>query len=680
MATREDVYKAILNADKAGDGDAVRTLGAYLKQMDGEPAPQEFRASVDSQKANEARSPAYVAGASRERRFKDSIAQAQGPAFGFLDEAAGAVVGGAKTLFNDKPYSQNYTDVRDYVRGATDAGMRENPIRNMAGQVALSAPMGLAGAAKLGGGKVAQLLASMGIGGAASALNGLGSSDKSIVDDPAGVAKDAGTAGLVGAILPPVVSTGVRGGAAVVGNVASRFSESAAGNYALRKVAEAFARDNPKVADAAGQAVARIGKLGEEARVVDTGGASVRGALDTLATLPGETKNAVEAAIRQRQATRGGRMIEAANAGLGANGQRLAPTLENLISERKAAAAPLYADLYKQGVFINDDLRQIIDAAHKLGAGTEAGRIATAEMRRYGLNPEAQWSGMRELDYLKQGLDDIILANKNPQTGQLTKVGAAVQGLKTDLVGVLDSATNGAYARARAAYAGPSSVIDAANEGRKALTRDDAAIGSIIRGMGPAELDGFRIGAFEALRAKLGKEAGQTEILKMWKEPATQEKLKAIFPDERSFREFAARVAAEGRMKGLDAVGRGSQTAARQYGAGDLDVEAGKAAGAAIADAKTGNIAGLVAKGADAWNRVATPEPVRDAMGRILLSQGATGRNELVNLQDVARQIAAARKRGAATMGFGTAPGGNALMQFVTPRDDKDNPFSKLVY
>ena len=105
------------------------------------------------------------------------------------------------------------------------------------------------------------------------------------------------------------------------------------------------------------------------------------------------------------------------------------------------------------------------------------------------------------------------------------------------------------------------------------MTMDDSKIESITAGMGASELEGFRIGAFEALRAKLGKEAGQTEILKMWKEDATREKLKAIFPNERAFREFASRVAAEARMKGLDQVGRGSQTAARQYGAGDLDVE-----------------------------------------------------------------------------------------------------------
>lgn len=679
MATREEVYQAILNADKAGDGDAVRELGAYLKTMDATPPTQEFRQSVDSAAANAGRSPSYVAGSALPPRSRDSIAQLQGPAFGFLDEAAGAVVGGAKTLFNDKPLSQNYEETRDYVRGATDAGMQANPSRNMLGQMVLSAPLGIAGAARLGGGKFAQMAASMGIGGAAGAVSGAGTSDRSLSKDPMGVAADAGKAGLIAAMLPPMIAPVIRGGAAVAGNVASRMNDTFAADYARRKVAEAFARDSPKVADAAGQAGARFNKLGDDARVVDTGGASVRSSLDVLATLPGESKNAVEAAIRQRQASRGGRMVAAADEALGSKGARLAPTLEKLIEDRKTAAAPLYANLYRQGVFVNDDLRQIIDAAHKLGAGGEAKRIATAEMRNYGLQPDAKWSGMRELDYLKQGLDDIILANKRDD-GTFTKVGAAVQGLKTELLAVLDSSTKGAYAKARAAYAGPSSVIDAANEGRKAMSRDDSAIQRLTSGMGQAELEGFRIGAFEAIRAKLGKEAGQTEILKMWKEPATQEKLKAIFPDERAFRQFASRVAAEGRMKGIDSVGRGSQTAARQYGAGDLDVEAGKAVGGAVADAKTGNIAGLLAKGADAWNRVATPEPVRDAMGRILLSQGATGRNELANLQEIARQVAAARRRGAATMGFGSAPAGNAFSTGLMPREDDGNAFNKLIH
>lgn len=673
MASREEIYQAILNADKAGDGNAVRVLGSHLAQMDSETAPKEFRQSVDSQAANPARSPAYIKGMSAPRR--DEISMLQGPTLGFADELAGVVGGGYGALTNGRPFSENYQESRDFVRGASDQAMRDKPAQNMLTQMIASAPVGLAGMAK---NAAYPVLRAMGIGGAMGAVSGAGGSEET---SPLGVAKDAGVGLAVAGALPAVVTPIARGVGAVARNISSRFNDSAAMNYAKQKVAEAFSRDAPKVGDVITRADSRMAKLGDEARVADAGGASVRGLLDTIATLPGETKNAVEAAIRLRQSTRGGRLVDAANQGLGADGARLAPTLERLIEERRTAAAPLYNDLYKKGVFVNDDLRQIIDAAHQLGAGGQAKRIAVAEQRDYGLTPDAKWSGMRELDYLKQGLDDIIEASKNPQTGAMNKVGFAVDKLRRELVQTLDASTNGAYATARAAYEGPSKIMDAARAGRQAMTKDDATIQGLTASMSPAELDGFRVGAFEALRGKLGKEGGQTEILKMWKEPATQEKLKAIFPDERTFREFASKVAAEARMKGLDSVGRGSQTAARQYGAGDVDVQAGKDFAGAVADTKTGNIAGLLSKGASAWNRVATPEPVRDAMGRILLSQGASGRNELMNIQEIARQVAAARGRNAQSLGVasgaGTQAGRNILQDLSYQDPEVFNPMRR---
>lgn len=679
MASLDDLSLEDLKSLKAGNLDGVSLPGLQVLKAIHSGA-SEFRQSTDSQMANERRSPSYVAGASLTPTQRDTITQLQGPAFGFLDEAAGGVVGGLKTLFNGRPYRQNYEEVRDFVRGASDEGMRQNPVRNTAAQIAMTAPLGTLSAAKVGGGKIAQLLASSGIAGITGLVSGLGDSNKSLVDDPVGVAKDAGVSGALSAAMPIVAVPLVRGGGAVASNIASRFNNSSAVDYARQKIAEAFARDNPNVADAAAKAQARLRLLGDEGRVVDAGGASARGSLDVLATLPGETKNAVENAIRQRQATRGARLTSAADDALGVNGERLAPTLARLIDERKQAAAPLYDALYKQGVFVNAGLKEVIDAAHKLGAGGEAKRIATAEMRDYGLHPDSQFAGIRELDYLKQGLDDIILANKRDD-GTFTKVGAAVQGLKQNLVGIMDEATKGAYAKARAAYAGPSSVIDAANQGRKAMTMDDSKIESITAGMGASELEGFRIGAFEALRAKLGKEAGQTEILKMWKEDATREKLKAIFPNERAFREFSSRVAAEARMKGLDQVGRGSQTAARQYGAGDLDVEAGKAFGGAVADAKAGNIAAMIAKGSEAWNRVATPEPVRDAMGRILLSRGQAGNAELMTLQQLVRDLSTARKRTAMGIGTGSGQTGNAITNLINLQDEENmNPLKRVVH
>lgn len=98
--------------------------------------------------------------------------------------------------------------------------------------------------------------------------------------------------------------------------------------YAMEKVAQALERDKAGAADPLNRAGARLAKLGDEATVADAGGQNTKQLLDTLATLPGQTKDSAERLIRSRQAGRGGRLIEAAEAGLSPKGARLAGTLE----------------------------------------------------------------------------------------------------------------------------------------------------------------------------------------------------------------------------------------------------------------------------------------------------------------------------------------------------------------
>jgi hypothetical protein len=294
----------------------------------------------------------------------------------------------------------------------------------------------------------------------------------------------------------------------------------------------------------------------------------------------------------------------------------------------------------------SDNLRSIVQAADDLGALGEARKMATANQQRFGLDPAyPQAWNMGDLDHVKQGLDQLIGKQWNAAEGKLTPLGASYQGLKNRLTTELDSATTdpktgaSVYKAARDAYAGPSAIIDAAQQGRMALSKDGAAITGLTDGMSDSEQQAFRLGAFESLRNKLGKESGQTEILKMWKEPATREKLQAVFGDENTFRQFSADVAKEARLKGLESVGRGSQTAARQFGAGDLDMGALSDVGGAVASAKAGNALSALGSAQSAWNRVATPQPVRDQMGQILLSKGAEGQQNINALMDVARRL-----------------------------------------
>lgn len=573
----------------------------------------------------------------------------QGPTFGFADELAGAVGGGLSALRGGE-FRTGYERVRDLARGAAKQESEDRPILSTATRLAASAPTMLFN-------PLSSLMAPtsvVGRTGLAAAqggiFGGLSGAGESTATDALGVAGDAAKGGALSAVLGGAAAPL----AAVVGGgarkITSRMGGSAADRYAQEKVAEALLRDAPDASPAAalGRATTRLGSLGPEARVADVSGQNTRQLLDTLATLPGKTKQAAEEAIRLRQAGRADRMIGSAQAGLNPSGLRLSDTIDDLVARRSEAAAPIYQELYKLTIAPTGTLREIVDAADKLGAGAAAKRMATAARTPYSLAKDAPQMQMRDLDQLKQGLDDIIGAH---QRAGNNKEAAAVLGLKKDLTEELDGLTGGVYRQAREAFAGPSALIDAAESGRKALTLDDANIGKSMRSMTQGEQEAFRVGAAEALRAKLGTRSGQTQIIELWREKGMQEKLKAIFGSERAYREFAADVARERRMKGLESVGRGSQTAARQYGAGDLDLSAVTDAATTAGSIAHGNVPGMLGGLAQMWNRVQTPEPVRDRMGSILLSQGAGGRRDLQELARALQEVNRTRTQRAGMLG-----------------------------
>jgi hypothetical protein len=461
--------------------------------------------------------------------------------------------------------------------------------------------------------------------------------------------KGAGTGAVLGGVATP--ATAALG--AVGGNAMQRLSDSSAAQYARAKIAEALSRDalGTHFTSGAGnpltQAAAHLAKLGDEATLADAGGRNTNQLLDTLATLPGRTKDAAYNLLRQRTAGMGTRMRTAAEGALDTQGQRLPTTVESLITRRETDSAPLYAQLRKIDIDPSEELAGTIQAAEKLGMVKTGRDIATARQQPFTLDSQdsTRWN-MGDLDHIKQGIDQALTSSKAVKPdGSLTPLGASYQELKTKLLAELDGATTnkntGAslYADARAAYAGPSALIDAANAGKLAINRDESSILGTMKGMSANELQAFRIGAFEGLRGKLGTQGGQTDIMNMWKNQSTQEKLKAVFGDLRSYREFASSVAQEAQLKRLQSVGAGSQTAARTAGMGDLDLSALTEAGGAIGAAKTGNLLSALGSAKSAWNRVATPQTVRDQMGSMLLAKGANGSENLNSLQALVQGI-----------------------------------------
>jgi len=292
-------------------------------------------------------------------------------------------------------------------------------------------------------------------------------------------------------------------------------------------------------------------------------------------------------------------------------------------------------------------LAGILYAADQSGATKLGQEIATAKQLPWTLDMNTPGRmAMRDLDHVKQGLDQLLTSRKAMNAdGTLTPLGNAYNNLKTKLLAELDQATTNPqtgeslYRNARNAFAGPSALIDAASAGRRAVNMDEAGIQQAVRALSGSEQEAFRIGAYEGLRQKLGTQGGQTNIMAMWKNPSTQEQLRAIFGDERSFRDFAANTAKEAALKRLQSVGQGSQTASRLAGMADLDNPALSGAAGALASAKTGNPMGVLAGANKLYSAVAMPETTRNQIGQLLLSGGQQGRNNLVNMGDLIARI-----------------------------------------
>lgn len=623
------------------------------------------------------------------------VSAMQGPTLGFYDEMVGATGAAVEAVGNLTPWGSGrsvgeaYKLHRDGARASADAYIRENPTLGHVERAVASVPLALVAPA----GQVAKTGSSV-IGQAAKVGAGYGAvagAGDSRATDAAGITKDIATGAAGGAVLGPVVAGGLTAAGAAAKGIAGQVAKAAEGTRfadtvarmgvtprveqsvhaeAAQKVAKAIERDaggRGELTNPLDIIAARLSKLGQEATIADAGGQNTRQLLDTVATLPGKTKDATERLIHGRQAGRAGRLIDAAESGLGTNGARLPQTLEALDEARKQAAGPLYDRVRQTTLAVDPVLDSLLErSANAFGV---AKRLAEVNGQKFtldevapGLNTlmntrQQKTVPLAQLDTLKRSLHDIEQSHINPETGRLSELGNAYKDLRRELVAKIDSMTTDTttgqsfYRQARDTYAGITELRAAANLGNQAMSKDAWKISQMTDGMSASELEAFRIGAFESMRKKLGTEGGQTQILKMWREPATAEKLRELFGDQKSFRQFAADVAREARLKRLESVGRGSQTASRAAGLGDLDTATINEAGNAARSAVTGNVTGLVNSAARAWNKASTPEPVRDEIGRLLTAKGEQGAKNLSEIRSIVEQILEERAQRAAQAG-----------------------------
>lgn len=585
-----------------------------------------------------------------------------GAAFGFGDEIAG-VASGILSAISGGKYGEGYEQGRDFVRGVNEQQAKDNPVASVTAGVlgAMLTPGGvlkavskIAPGARVIPASLAGRAATSGAGGATfGALQGAGDAE-SIADIPEDAALGAIKGAAVGGALPV--------GGAVLKTardmVSPRFSGAAAMELALERVGLALARDQRT-----GQMVIRrMEKLGPEAMIADAAGKNTINALDTVATLPGSTQDQVERAIRRRQTSRADR-LDAIPEAL-SPGNRADDIWEVLQTQKQQAAAPLYAKVDETFVPVTGQLaelqqRPIMQAAMKQARTNVANQGMDAQ---HAVTETAMDSGQMPLrfwDDVKKGLDDVIAGIKrgdqnainNAQGSTLRDAVAVKQSLTAELDKLTTDPNTGRsfYKEARDAYAGPAALQGAIEDGRKALSMSAAEINSAMWSLSQSEKDAFRLGAAEAIRDKVGTRGGQNNLLNAPFDRNTQHQLRALFGDERGYREAMSTILAEGRLKGLEGVGRNSATAGREARIEDMNQGVLNSAAELAANVKGGGLgSAALSFGKSLMGRLGTPEAVRDEIGRILMSKGPEAETLLKQMQQIIQQMNEGRRQSAA--------------------------------
>jgi len=417
----------------------------------------------------------------------------QGPTLGFADELAGLVGGGAALVRGESP-SKGYQQARDIYRSGVESYKEEQPIGGAVAQGVASLPLGMLNIGRNVAPNVGPVLRSMGSGLGFGVVGGAGEA-KELADVP----QEAATSGAVSSVLGGATELGMKAVRPIKQAITSQagriipeelrdYVGSSSVDLARRRVAQAMLRDGATP----DQVTARMAKLGDDAILAESSGYNTRDLLDTMATLPGRTKNYTEQFIRNRQSQLGKRLAGEAEAQLSPTGARLADSVESLMTKRDVEATPLYDQLKTVSVTLDDDLKQILDASKKLGAFARAEKISTALQEPFTLKDVKKTTdaSMPDLDKIKRGLDDLINSKSSlNERGDFNEFGRAVIQLKQNLVKRLDDMTadqetgKSLYKSARDAYAGPSALISAAELGRTVINKPAATIRTLVKDM-----------------------------------------------------------------------------------------------------------------------------------------------------------------------------------------------------
>lgn len=390
----------------------------------------------------------------------------------------------------------------------------------------------------------------------------------------------------------------------------------------------------------------RGGGLGPEAPIAATGSA-VRRELALLRNEPGSTQGMIERSTRPLVNRRGNRLQASTDELLNAQGVPFRATVKQYNEQAKIKAAPYYAQLANYNVTVDDEILTLLNRASDTFSKAE--KLARVEGMPEKLNLGELRSGDRVpfsvLDTLKRNLYDIE-DNAKDKFGRPTQESRAYTNLRRDLTNKLDNVSlkdnqgRSVYRLARENFGSEEQMATAMKRGREAMSEDIEELAEILDDLEPAQVDAFRLGAAQALRAQTDTPAGQARLLNLQKSPGLQKRLRLIFGND--FRKFQATVLREAELQKTSRAGEGSQTYSLLKGKEDQNKLAQALQAAQMLQGDV--VAGAAAVAAKDTGKKLN-ERQRQQLAELLLLRGQPAQDELRNIRLYIERRAAAQKR-----------------------------------
>lgn len=247
--------------------------------------------------------------------------------------------------------------------------------------------------------------------------------------------------------------------------------------------------------------------------------------------------------------------------------------IDDLIAARRVDAEPFYVLAYKKKFVSSPRLDSLRDRPSMKDALKRAYRIAKEEGRDpSGLGLAFNEAGdvvyenapsMQTMDYVKRGIDDILESYRDKTTGilRLDEAGRAINATRKTLVDELKR-LNPDYAKALAAWSGPTKSINAMNMGRKFASRDPEQIVQDIARLPEGDKHFYKIGVAKGIQDAAERTvAGGNKVRTLMGSPKKEKALSAVFDSQDDFLKFKKALSTEGEMFESFAAGtRGSPT------------------------------------------------------------------------------------------------------------------------